>query len=71
MFYIFCYVALIIMCECKEDKCALSLIHPNGDSATYACDEECYFTYCDEKTKEGYIKTYPEEMKVCGYVNAT
>ena len=28
--------------ECKGDKCALSLMHPNTN-ADVACDNECYF----------------------------
>ncbi len=53
------------MKECEKDKCALGLIHPN--SATHACDEECYFSYTDKKTKDSYIKTHPEEMSNCGW----
>ena len=56
------------ICECKEGKCALSLIYPNSDNATYACDEKCYFSYCDNKARDWYIKNHPEEMKKCGCI---
>ena len=56
------------MRKCKKSKCALSLIYPYGDNATYACDEECYFSYCDKETKEGYIKSHFAEMIECGFV---
>lgn len=72
MFYICCYVALIIMCE--KGKCALSLIYPNSDSSTYACDTKCYFEKREgKKHKEWYIKHYPKQMKdcKCGDTNAT
>jgi hypothetical protein len=56
------------MFRCKKNKCALSLIYPNVESATYACDEKCYFSYCNEKTKEFYIKKYSEEMGICTFI---
>ena len=54
------------MCECKEGMCALSMIYPDGDNSTYACDDECFFSYCDEAEKEKYIKNHPIQMKECG-----
>lgn len=50
---------------CEKTKCALKLIYPNGDNATYACDDECYFSYCDDEIKEWYLKHYPKEMNEC------
>ena len=52
------------ICECKEGKCALSLIYPNSDNATYACDEKCYFSYCDTiKQGIGISKTIQKKWK--------
>jgi len=56
------------MSECKKDKCALRLIYPKGDNATWACDDECYFSYCGKEKLELYIKGHPEKMKVCGLI---
>jgi len=55
---------------CEKGKCALSLIYPNGDNATYACDSKCYFkTREGKKHKDWYIKHYPKQMKNCNAVN--
>lgn len=56
------------MKQCKKGMCALGLIYPNGDNATYACDEECHFKYCDAENKEYYTKEFPAEMIKCGLI---
>lgn len=56
------------MCECKKGKCALSLIYPKSNNATYACDDECYFSYCEEKLTKQFINSNPDEMKESGLI---
>jgi len=51
--------------NCPDNKCFLSLVHPNSD-ASLACDCDCYFSKNgdgDKKQLEHYIEKYPEKWE--------